>query len=48
MDSIIFFPICWSFLKLLVQEVEHMHFLLHKAASAKKLPDTSLSREHWS
>ena len=37
-----------SFLKLLVQEVEHMQFLLHKAACTKKLPDTSLSREHWS
>ena len=35
-----------SFLKLLVQDVEHMQFLLHKAACTKKLPDTSLSREH--
>ena len=34
--------------KLLIQEVEHMQFLLHEAASTKKLPDTSLSREHWS
>ena len=33
------------FLKLLVEEVEHMQFLLHKAASTKKRPDTSLSRE---
>ena len=44
----IFFPICLSFFKLLIQEVGHMQFLLHEAASTKKLPDTSLSREHWS
>ena len=39
-----FFPICQSFLKLLVQEVEDMQFLLHKAACTKKLPDTPLSK----
>ena len=44
-----FFPVRQSFLKLLVQEVEHMQFLLHKDACTKQLPDTlctSLSREH--
>ena len=45
---LIFFQFVRVFLKLLVEEVEHMQFLLHKAASTKKLPDTSLSREHWS
>ena len=32
---LIFVPICWSFLKLLVQEVEYTQFLLHKAVSTK-------------
>ena len=35
-----FFPVRQSFLKLLVQEVEHMQFLLHKDACTKQLPDT--------
>ena len=45
--SVRIFQFVRVFLKLLVQEVKHMHFLLHKAASTKKLPDTSLSRKHW-
>ena len=47
MDSNFFFQLVLEFFwKLLAQEVEHMQFLLHKAASTKKLPDTSLSRKH--
>ena len=36
-----------SFLKLLVQEVERMQLIYYiKLHALKKLPDTSLSREH--